>query len=440
MDLSDAFTRVLGANTLVYWPLWLLSTVMGPIAAGKWTVLLTMGCSVWALHALAGRLGRDPMHALVAGMLLFNVSLYWGFLNFISGLPLFLCFVGWGIPAADEKLHVRQGVLAAGLLFALYLAHVLWLPLAGAMVLIREVRARQIRQRFLPWLAIFLPVGVASAVWFLELLGARAQSGFRTGAIYAGPLLGRFTPSWIVNGLWGGLRGWLEILAASVVVLYASRALWEARGRGERASDKDLLWLSLLCLTFGILAPDLYANTMFFNVRFVSLGGLLLVLALPPVDARAVRVVGVIGAALFALGTTAVWVLFEQDELSGLPQAIERYDAPKRVVGLDFQKHSPLLLGRPFLQTFAYLQAVRGGEVSFSFAEHGSSIVAYRGRRLGDVTPGLEWEAERATRRDLEHFDCALVNGKSAEHDALLREAGFVTGQKEGNFRLYCRE
>ena len=69
--------------------------------------------------------------------------------------------------------------------------------------------------------------------------------------------------------------------------------------------------------------------------------------------------------------------------MSGLKEALSAVPSTPRVLGLDFVKESAFIKGRPFLQTVAYTQALKGGEINFSFAEHASGIVAYRERRRG---------------------------------------------------------
>ena len=79
------------------------------------------------------------------------------------------------------------------------------------------------------------------------------------------------------------------------------------------------------------------------------------------------------------MATTALtWVAFERRELTGLAAALERLPAQQRVLGLDYEQRSPLVRGRPFLQTYAWAQVLRGGTLNFSFASFPTSLVVFR--------------------------------------------------------------
>jgi hypothetical protein len=441
IDLSNVSAHPLGANTLVYWPLWLLSWLFGPVTGGKLCVLsLSMGTAA-ALHVLALRRERDPLHAVAAGMLFFTAALYWGFLNFLSGLPIFLLLLAFCLPEEPAPpISLSQAVIAAGLLALLYFAHVLWLPCAAIAVLSAELPRADRKKRLALWAACAAPVGLAALAWFGALVGARGAAGFRTGVAYLTSLSARLEPRWAADALLGGVRGFLEPAFLVILAMYVVLSILRGRKLGTRAADRTLLWTGACLVTFAWLGPDVYANTLLLNERFLPVGSMLLLLALPPVASKLLRGSMLAAACLFALGLCVAWALFEQEELSGLPEALASSPAPKSMVGLDYRHQSLVLRGYPFLQTFAYFQALRGGEVSFSFAEHGSGIVRQNAPKLHPWTPALEWYAERVTREDLAAFDCALVNGEPQIHAEFAQRWRLTTRQQDGHFRLYCRE
>jgi hypothetical protein len=440
LDAAQFTVRPFGANTLCYWPLLALSALMPAVAAARLGMFLWIAGGVLSLHAMAWRRNRPPAHALLAGMLLFGVPLYWGLLNFVCGIAPFL----WLCERAlrERKLARRPADYAidASLLLVLYLAHVLWVACAAVLVGVVAIRGiiqhRNVREAAL-WLVCFVPLAVVVAGWLAELSHARAL-GADLSARYSIPIASRFSLQWIGATLFGGLKGPFEPIAILCLAVYAAAAYALSRRAQQSGSDRALLAIGLGFTVFALLAPDNYLNTIAFNDRFLGCGAMFLVLSLPAAPQRSLTVISVVIALSFSLVTTAAWVIFEQDELSGLRESLATIDRPRRLLELDYRKHSDLIRERPFMQLLAYAQAAHGGEPAFSFAEHGSSIVAYRDPRRAPWTPGLEWFPELARPRDIELFDCILVNGTPRQHTEFAARFGLQSAIREGYFRSYC--
>ena len=108
-----------------------------------------------------------------------------------------------------------------------------------------------------------------------------------------------------------------------------------------------------------------------------------------------------------------------------------------RVIGLSYIRDSAIVRGRPFIQVFAYSQVLRGGELNFSFADFGPSLVVYRQRRRIPWTSGLEWFPDRAKKGDLLFFDYALINADERAHEAIALEAYIKPVTGKGRWRCY---
>lgn len=441
IDLKDAEVRLFGANTLVYVPLFLLARVFPVVLAGKLTVMLLVLLSVGALHALARKFERDPSHALVAGVLFFSLPLYWGFLNFLSGVPLFLWFLCFALAPPSPASARREAFALSLLMLGLYWAHVLWLAAAGLALVVGVLAHRLEPKVVMRRAAATLPAGALALYWYPTMAAARSRAGFDLTARYLQSPLERLGVEWFVGTLFGGIRGWFEVVATLALVAYAVFAWWASRTDANRTVCHPLLYLGVPFALFAFLAPDLYMNTILFGRRYLALGAMSLLLALPSVRVRLVQWAALAFAGVFALGTTFVWVVHDQDDLDGLREALAQVQEPKSVLGLNLggSSQTTLLRGNPFLQTFAYFQAVHGGELSFSFAEHVSSIVAYSRPRTYTWQGGLDWFPERVTHTDLNAFDCALVNGNEREHLDFASFSGLRTRQEKSYFRLYCR-
>jgi hypothetical protein len=158
---------------------------------------------------------------------------------------------------------------------------------------------------------------------------------------------------------------------------------------------------------------------------------------MPRLKKNILTVSAAVAVAGFFLVTSLNWVAFEKSEMSGLEESLAALPQTPRVVGLSYIKDSAIVRGRPFIQVFAYSQVYRGGELNFSFADFGPSLVVYRQRRRLPWTSGLEWFPERAKKGDLLFFDYALINAEEKTHEAIASEAYLKPVTREGRWRLY---
>lgn len=430
--------RPLGANTLVYWPMFLFARAFPLVLAGKLTVWLLLASSVLAIHALAARRARDPAHAMLASLTLFSAPLYWGFLNFLSGLPLFLWYLHTLFGGEPRRTSWRRLLAEAALIAGLFWAHVFWVVVAALSAGLHALLARDLRGAALRVTA-FLPITLALTLWLPELVAARQRAGFGLGVSYLEPVPGRFLPQYLVVLLFGGIRGALEPLFASLLLVYVVWQVGAALRLHRLRLDPPLALLALLLALFAFAAPDQYFNTILFNRRFMPIAALLLLLSLPWSPGVTARTFSALVTCAFVVWTSLAWSLFDQVELAGLRESLARMPERGRVLGVDLRKRSPYLRARPFLQTFAYAQVEHGGELSFSFAEHASSVVLYRRPRKIPWTRGMEWYPERLQTSDLVYFDCLLVNASADEHMRMPPPAPFSPLVQEGFFRAYCR-
>jgi hypothetical protein len=237
----------------------------------------------------------------------------------------------------------------------------------------------------------------------------------------------------------GGVRGWLEpavMCAASIWVL--GSIVTNGKMLAKR-TDRVLIGSTLFFLPLVFLGPDKYMNTLAFSQRWFPCCMILLLLALPmPVaDKHVLRAFLACILALVAFGTARAWIFFERGELAGLQEAIAALPLKQKLLGLDLVKGSNYVKGRPFLQTFAYGQALREAELNFSFAEHASGIISYKTPPACTWTSNLEWFAERVTIQDILQFDYVLVNGLPEAHAATLAIKVLSPVTTDGRWRLY---
>ncbi len=423
-------------NTLAYGFVAAGWALASPIAAGRVALAGIAVAWIAATAFLAHTRRRGATAVVVASVFLFSHVLYWGFLEFLVGWVAFAIFTGLATAKGRPLTPVRiAGLFAAAI--ALYLAHVLWLGAALGCVAIMSLADQDGARTTLRRIAPLVPVLIAAAAWSFHVRGERVAGGFDVGAHWYVPPWQRLAPAAFTDAAFGGLVGATEPMLLALVAVYVVAGAVEAKRKG--GMDRGLLGASALLGAVALLAPDKYLNTASFAARWLPEALALLVLAVPPPAFRPslLRALAVGGFVLFGLATAATWVVFDDEELDGFESALAAVPERARVVGLDFVRRSQLIKGEPFMQMFAYAQAIHGGTLNFSFAQHGSSPVRFRRVRLERFTPALEAHPARFSRLDLQYFDVALVNGPPPVHSRLSHYPGFVPVTTRGPWRLY---
>jgi hypothetical protein len=419
--------------SLVYTVLGACWLVFGAADAGRLGMIVILIFWVAMLHLLARSCKRPAPAAALATILFFCHILYWGFYQFIFGWPL---FIGWVLLIRAKFSH---RVVEAGTFFLasllLYMAHILWFGVALGWLIISHIVFKRNLKTLVLRAASAVPLLALAAAWFPSL----AAYGFGSQTIWATTPLERLSPVWLVQAAFGGLRGSLEYVFFGILVGWALLAWLTNRKNFLAGADKELLLLTAFLLFLALVLPDKHTNTIKFSTRWVPPALAFFVIGLPEIRVRKTLLGPVAGAVLvFFLGLTSLdWVAFERSELSGLREALAALPPAPRLIGLSYVKESSIVQGSPFIQVFAYGQVYRGGELNFSFADFGPSLVVYRQRRRIPWTNGLEWFPERAKKTDLLFFNYALINGGKKFHESFAEDPALRPATGAGRWRLY---
>lgn len=427
-------------NGLAYLPFGLAWAVLPPLAAGRVGMLLLALSWVLAVLALARWRERSWAAAVLASGLVFHHALYWGFASFVAGFPVFVLWLWITGRGADDRPAGRDVALHSIGALVLYLTHALWFA-AGTLWLGVQALAARGWTRPGPWLrraSAVLPVGTLALVWFAGL----RETPFSTPPLWRDLPWQRLAPQRLVEASLGGLRSPLEAVLFAVVLLWFALALWTAWRDGRLGEDTDryLLAAGLFFLALYLALPDKYTNTILFAERWLPPALACLLLAMPPLPVRPVlrRTLAAVVLATFCLVTAAVWIEVEATELRGLEESLAALPDEPRVLGLAFDRQSPRLDGIPFLQTFAWAQVLRGGELNFSFALFPSSLVVYDPVPARPWSEGLEWYPDRVRREDFPYFTHVLVGASDASvHRFLASAPELHPVTARGVWRLY---
>jgi hypothetical protein len=409
--------------------------LFGPENAGRLGMLAIGILWVAAVHLLSWSRGRPIAGAVLASMLFFTHTTYWGFYSFAIGWPAFVLWfllTSRGSPRTARWAEAPLYLVGAGIL---YVSHALWLAAALAWFAIVCVWRRASPRAVLVRAMGLAPVTLAAVIWYPQL----QASGFTSDTVWVSTPAGRLSLSWLVDSMFGGLRGSQELAFAAILALWALLAIWSNRRNFTTRVDRELLLAAGFFFVLALVLPDKHTNTIQFASRWMPIATMLALLALPPLPytpAKA-RMLALGVLAMLTVATTVAWQRFQREECAGLQESLAALPPRPAVLGLDYIKRSEIVRGQPFLQMFAYSQVLHGGRLNFSFAEFAPSLVVYRSRPEIRWTRGLEWFSEWLRREDLAHFEYAIVNGHEHTHASFTALSGVTPMTHEGRWRLY---
>lgn len=421
--------------SLVYGLLGLTWAFFGPESAGRIGALALGLLWVGATHLLAAVRRRPPEAALLASLLFFSPVLYWGFLSFVIGWPVFVLWVLLVTRNRARRFSGLEAALTLGAALLLYASHALWFAAGIAWLFVHDLAMRPpLRSCLLRWASVS-PLLVAAALWYPKL----ESSGFVSPTSWDPIPTARLSFSWLAQSTGGALRGATTYVLFALFLGWLGLSLWQNRNKYWERLDRELALASALFLVFALLLPTEYMNTIEFSGRWAPIALVLFLLASPaptraPIFSRAAVWTTV---AVACLWTATMWVRFERRDLSGLEESLRALPARPRVLGLDFLKESELIANRPFLQTFAYAQVMRGGTLNFSFAGFAPSPVIFKNLGPPLWTSGLEWFAEQVQPSDFNYFDYAVIGGQDDVHAMFSEFHALEPVTHTGHWRLY---
>lgn len=423
----------IGAALMLVFPM----IIAVKIAAAVMLALLPAGLAVM-FHGMK----KSPLLGLLGLGAVWTSLTHWGFLNFMGALGLFAMAVGFTFLLVDKPTRGRQ--LALGLtLVALFFTHIFRYPFALCAVVGTAIVMYPVTRRLRP---IALPLAPAIAL-FLVWLRVRPT----VLAAKIGPL--RLHPerlAELVPDLMGAFsdpaekRAFDRFFSIAVIVALIGLALrvWAHLDERDRPTPRGGLTWDALALLVPLACAAVFL--VLFLVLPMEIGlwwyvypreataAAFLFLGVFPDLPRSFLPRAVLAGALASagLGVTAVvtknYAVFDRatDDFAAITKQIPR--AP-RLLYLVFDHAGSTRTNTPFIHLPAYVQAEKGGWLSFHFATWGALPFPYRPRdQPGAVVPPpvpLRWEwtpqAFNVTRNGA-FFDWFLVR-RGASPDALFQ-------------------
>ncbi len=426
-----------------------LMLVLPMVAAVKIAVAVHLLLVPAGLAVLFHGAKKSPLLGLYGLPLCWGNLTHWGFLNYVGALGLFAMTVGAALLLVSRPTRGRQVGLGVALV-ALYFTHIFRYPFAIAAVAGTGVVMYPATRRLRPLLPPLLAATALFAAWFAVRPASLA------GAIELG-----FHPERLVTGYRDALtygfkdQGVARALLTSFVIAWAVAATAAAhallrRGQGRRrftAWDLGVTLVPLACavvfIALFVTLPLWIGEWFYVYPREATAATVVLYGACPDLPRVAwLRVALVAALAAGALGVgrqvTRHYAEFarESEDLHAITRRIPV--GPRLFYDVADHEGSSRAVS-PFSHLPAYVQAEKGGWLSWSFAGWNTAPVVYRPRdEPGAVLiPALppRWD----TRAEQPFYDWILVRQATPPDRAFAHDPALHRVDHVGKWWLYQR-
>ena len=361
---------------------------LGPEGGLRAVLVLSLVAFPLAALVLLRAFDRPAEIALAAFPAALSFVYWYGFISYLMSLPLILLGIAQARRCAASA-RPRDGALLALLALLTVATH----AFAFLVLLLLAGVAALATTRALSRLALvagaLAPGVVWSALWTLSNSAEVPAEPLETSY---GPLRERLQI--LLGSAFGSYtrdERVLTIALASAAVLAA--ALWLSRrpapAAGDERARRALALVAIAAIGASLLCPQIFMNTWGLweripPVAFVALAG---ALRWPAAGATRARLAaGLAAVALFASGTALAQGLAFSEQAKGIREIAQELPRGARVMWTACGEEKPWRTATPsFKHLGAYVQAARGGDLSYSFAHFHHMVVRYRGGRLPQV-------------------------------------------------------
>ncbi|WP_437793418.1 hypothetical protein [Sorangium sp. So ce693] len=464
----------------------LLMLVLPPVAAVKVAAAAMLALLPAGLAVLFHGLKRSPLLGVLGLLLVWCNLTHWGFLNHMGALGLFAMVVGLTLLLLDRPSRGRQIALALALV-ALFFTHIFRFPFALAAVVGTAIVVFPATRRLRP---IALPLAPSLALF-------AAWLAVRTDTLHAAPIAPalhwerlREVPSLLFTSFTDPAeaaaagRAARFVLAALLVCAAgaaarlagasaarspagasasadAAPATASADAAPSPATDAPQLSFARLAALVPVACAAVFLGLFLTLPLQIGLwwyvypreivAALFLALGAFPDLPRSpwLKVPAVLALSAAALSLGAV----VRDNYRRFDQSTRDFDAiiaripqAPRLLYLVFDHGGSTRTTTPFIHLPAWVQATRGGWLSFHFAVWDASPVAYRLREEpGAVVPPptpLRWEWTPSifdVRRHGAFFDWFLVRRRAGASHLFANDPSIVAVDHVGDWWLYQR-
>lgn len=434
----------------------LLMIVLPPVTAVKVATGLMLALLPAGLAVLFHGMKKSPLLALAGLPFVWCTLTHWGFVNFVAALGLFAMAIGLTLRIVDRPTRGLRIALALTLV-AIFFTHVFRFPFAVAGVLCTAAVMVPATHRFRPVLAPLIPSLCIFAIWWMvrpqALGGDWGPLTIQTDRLeeISGFLFAGFTDPREAQYVDLAASIAAVVAGVSAIHLVVERKL-RARAGARLRWDLGVTVVALGCasafLLMFLILPMQVGIWWYVYPRECTAAAFIALGALPDLPrAKLLRwssaVALAAGAIPLAQLTARHYAQFDRvtEDFYAITREIPQ--APK-LCYLVFDHQGTERTNTPFIHLPAYVQAERGGWLSFHFAVWGTSPIAYRKDAPSVVPPAVpdRWEWTPHRFRVDEHgsfFDWFLVRRRSSPAALFRADPSITEVEHIGTWWLYKR-
>ena len=433
----------------------LLMLFMPALAATKVTSVVMLLMLPLGLGTLSWGMRKSPLAGLACLPLVWGSLTHWGFVNFVAAIGLLAASIGLSLRVVDRPSRAARIALAC-VLVLLFFTHVFRLPFAFVGVAATTAVMFPVTRRLRPVLLPLLPSSALLAIFLAlrppALRGESIELAPHGGRLrdFFGYVVGSFRdPQEVVLA---ERHLWVLALVAMVGVVAHRFLERDERPAHERRFQRRAtvaVALSVGLALFAFLTLPMEIGTWWYVFPREATTVSFLALALLPDLPRARWLRGGVSM-LFAISSLAVtslvtrnWETFDTATEDFARISAEVPAAPK-LCYLIFDHGGSTLKSTAFIHLPAYIQADRGGWLSFHFASFGASPLRYRSDPAAIVPPAVphRWEWTPKRFRVEEHgpfFDTFLVRNSGNPSRLFLTDPSIQLVAHDGSWWLFRR-
>jgi hypothetical protein len=428
-----------------------------PIAwAVKLSTCIMLGLLPIGLAVYCKGLKKSPLLGVAAAGLAWGPMTHWGFISFVGALGLMMLGVGVTLLLVERPTRTR--VVTLGVVSALILVtHVSRFPVYVAAVSIATIAMLPVTRRARPVIVALVPSVMLFAAWWLARppsLSAPMDLGWHFERRHK--IVDHVFHSFQGTGEVAILQQMAAIVLAVGVYSFATKVAVARRAkRPLRISRRAVLAFggtfviaAMSALLYFIL-PMKIGQWSWVYPREASAAVLFALPLLPSLPQSPWLRAPALAALLLGIGLpmrfiTNKYAAFERATRDFQNIVAELPRAPK-LAYLMFDLSGSDAIAKPFVHLPAWVQAERGGWLSFHFATWNATPIRFRTSDPKDVAPDtpdhFEWEPDRfdiATRG--KYFDWFLVRTKNSPEERFEVDPSLHLVDRRGSWWLYKRD
>lgn len=446
---------------LPYWTHYMLGALlaffMPVVAATKVSTVVLLSMLPAGLAVMFHGMRKSPLLGVLALPLVWNTLALWGFISFLAAVGLFCMAVGLTLMVVDRPTRGRQVALAV-VLVLVYASHIFRFPFALAAVVGTTLVMYPATRRWKPVLPALVPALVALGVWLVVRPKGMATEPSEPWKVHWDRVA--MIPGYLFNGFTGPEEKQLSTrslwilgaVAVACLVGWLAERRWRSWSRQDRwfvvGSHLAVLSCTLVFLAMYLVLPMQIGTWWYVYPREITIVSLVVLGLTPDLPRLSVLRAPLLAAVIWGAGSHAFFVSKSfarfDAETEDFARIIEQIPRAPKLGYMVFDHSGSNRSTTPFIHLPAWVQALRGGTLSFHFVGFGTHPFKYH-EGSPDVPPPFpvrfEWTPERfdiATRGRF--FDWFLVRSPGSPESRFRVDPTIKLVDHQGSWWLFKRE